>query len=324
MKKTHCKETIPVFFAADNGYAPYISVSVDSLAEHVSPSHRYAVYILHAGLNEEATQKLCALSRENVCVQCVDISDRLQALIDSTKHRDVYLGATHYRLFIADLFPQYDKAVYLDGDTVVNTDIEKLYRTDIGGCLVGAANDEYVFRTTVLRRYAAVALGILPQSYFNDGVLLLNLRTMRNENFYARFVSLLQTCRYMVAQAKDIWNVLCRDRVYYFAQSWNTIPQSEEDDDAPVPKIVHFAHTFKPWHYDGIAYRKYFWQFAARSPFLGDILSDRLTFTPECAALDAETSRNEQEIAKAEIDRCHNHIKARAVATGEVYGLSSL
>ena len=43
MKK---EQIIPIFFAADKNYIPFLSVSLDSLKENASKSYRYEIYIL--------------------------------------------------------------------------------------------------------------------------------------------------------------------------------------------------------------------------------------------------------------------------------------
>lgn len=40
------KEIIPVFFAADNGYVPYLSVAIHSLLTNANPKNEYRLVIL--------------------------------------------------------------------------------------------------------------------------------------------------------------------------------------------------------------------------------------------------------------------------------------
>ena len=47
-------------------------------------------------------------------------------------------------MFIATLFPEYDKAIYLDADLILVGDISELYNTNIEGKLVAAINDKLV------------------------------------------------------------------------------------------------------------------------------------------------------------------------------------
>lgn len=279
------KHVIPVFFAADDNYAPYLSVAVCSLAAHATRRYRYAVHVLHAGLTPDNARRLLSPATPHVSVTLIDVTEKLAALRARAVRCDAYLGADYYRVFIAEMFPQYDKAVYLDADVTVLGDVAELFATDLGGYLLGAVPDADANGSAVLRRYASRTLGILPQSYFNDGVLLLNLHALRQEYLYERFLHLLDSQRFPVAQAQDYFNVLCRDRVLYLNAAWNAVPQSEEHKR---PAVVHYSRTRKPWHYDDVPYRAHFWRYALMSPFLGDILDDRLRFTPECAASDAD------------------------------------
>ena len=56
-----------------------------------------------------------------------------QTVTDRQENR-LYSGeftlTIYFRLFIAELFPELDKAVYIDSDTVINDDIAKLYSVD--------------------------------------------------------------------------------------------------------------------------------------------------------------------------------------------------
>ena len=47
------KEIIPIFFATDDGYAPYLGVALQSLIENASPNFFYKVYVLCVSLSDE-------------------------------------------------------------------------------------------------------------------------------------------------------------------------------------------------------------------------------------------------------------------------------
>ena len=117
---------IPVFFSTDNNYLPYLDVAIRSLIKNASKEHNYRIVILNTGLDREKMDKIKALSSDQFIINFVDVSHA----VDDIKHqlRNVYhFGlATYYRLFIEELFPEYDKILYLDCDIVVLGDISKL------------------------------------------------------------------------------------------------------------------------------------------------------------------------------------------------------
>ena len=59
------------------------------------------------------------------------VSSYLNKLCERLPLRDYYSNTTYYRMFIADMYPELDKAIYIDSDTVVTGDIAKLYDYDI-------------------------------------------------------------------------------------------------------------------------------------------------------------------------------------------------
>lgn len=297
-------ETIPVFFAADANYLPYLSVAILSMRDNANPDCLLKVHVLHAGPVRGA-ERLQALSTARCEILFVDVAERLQTLSAQLHMRDYYTCATYYRLFIADLFPEYDKALYIDSDVAVTGDIAELYGHDLGDALAGAIPDETVAAEPIFCAYVREALGIAPERYFNAGVLLLNLRAFRNENFFTQFNTLLGLYKFTVAQDQDYLNVLFRNRVAYLSPEWNKMPVPQPA--APAPKLIHYNLTRKPWHYDTVLYGETFWRYAARSPFFAEICAERQSFTAERARADADCERRLIALAVAETERADNY-----------------
>ena len=44
---------IPVFFAVDNGYIPFLGVALSSLIENTSKENKYAIKVLYTSVTEE-------------------------------------------------------------------------------------------------------------------------------------------------------------------------------------------------------------------------------------------------------------------------------
>ena len=108
------KPIIPIFFAVDDNYAPYLAVAMRSLIDNASPDHQYNIHILIDKLNEENTVNLCGMANDHVHVETVNVTSKLDELGDMLHLRDYYTKTTYYRFFIPALFPQYDRGIYLD------------------------------------------------------------------------------------------------------------------------------------------------------------------------------------------------------------------
>ena len=163
------KKTIPIFYACDEGFIKYSVVSIHSMMVNASTDYHYCIYILHAGISEETQKKATKLAEgsENFDVIFTDVSERLHAITDALPVRDYYSNTTYFRLFIADMFPEYDKVIYIDGDTVVQGDISELYNTDLGDKWIGACHEQAMVQTDHYGTYAEKVVGVSRHNFFN-------------------------------------------------------------------------------------------------------------------------------------------------------------
>jgi lipopolysaccharide biosynthesis glycosyltransferase len=172
--------------------------------------------------------------------------------------------------------------------------------------LIGAVADGVVSAVPVFCEYTQKALGIEGGKYFNSGVIVMNLKNFSKENFYQAFCDVLSSYEFRVAPDQDCLNLLCRDKVHYFHDGWNRMPQAVNVSGEPI-KLIHYNLAQKPWHYDGIQYEEYFWKYAKESVFYQDILAKKAAFTPAMAARDEAGGVALLALAKAEAEREDNY-----------------
>ena len=153
-------DTVNIFYACDDHYVKYMSVSVVSLIKNASDKRNYVIHVLHTEISEENQKKLKTLARPNVTIDFVDVSEQLEKLKDNLALRDYYTSTTYYRFFIADLFPNIDKAIYIDGDTTVLDDIAGLYQYNLGDNLVVAVPEMVMRDQDIYGTYAEEVLNI--------------------------------------------------------------------------------------------------------------------------------------------------------------------
>lgn len=268
---------IPVFFSTDDHYIPYLDVAIASLVSNASKAHRYKIIILNTGLKSENEARIRRNACDHVSIEFVDISQKVKHIKDRFKNVYHFSIVTYYRLFIASLFPQYDKIVYLDCDLVVLGDISELYNTDLGDNILAAAPEQFVQNTSEFREYATVALGVNPDRYVNAGVLVINLCAFRENNIEDQFVELITKYDFDLLDPDQAYlNYLCQNKIHILPNGWNKEPM-------PLPcegnkNIVHYALYKKPWQYDDVMDGGYFWQYAKTSPFYQQILQNRAAF----------------------------------------------
>ena len=271
---------IPIFFSTDDTYIPYLDVAIRSLIANADRNYHYRIIVLNTGL------ELCNIAKikENIqpgfAIEFVDISNRVEHIMTYFKEVYHFSVPAYYRLFIASLFPQYDKILYLDCDIVVLGDIAELYNTPLGSNILGAAPEQHVQNTAEFRYYARVALGLDPDTYVNSGVLLMNLEAFRESHIEEQFIELITKYNFDLLDPDQAYlNYLCRGKIHTLPNGWNKEPL-----DIPCEgkkNIVHYALYKKPWQYDDVIDGHCFWQYAKQSLFYSRILENRAAFGSE-------------------------------------------
>ena len=300
MKRT--KEIIPVFFAVDDNYIPYLTVALRSLIDNSSSRFDYHINVLIDTLSEKSKDILLAMETDNVKLDFVNVSKKLKAICAGLHMRDYYTKATYYRFFVPELFSQYDRGVYLDCDIVLTGDVATLYHCPMGKNLVAAVTDEIITDIEVFARYSEEVLKIPREDYFNAGILVMNLNEMRKCRIEKQFAELLSRRTYRVAQDQDYLNKLCQGRVYYLPEKWNKTPMPDSNR-SKFPKIAHYKINFKPWRYDNIPYAELFWEYASKTPFYQSLLDQKANYSDEEKLRDSMQYNGLVDLALTEIEQ---------------------
>ena len=294
---------IPIFFAIDDGYIPFLAVALESLIENSSKQYYYSIKVLYTNISEENKKKINKYKRENVNIEFVDLNYYIEKVKDKLYTRDYYTNTTYFRLFIANLYPQYNKAIYLDSDIVVLGDIAELYNQDIGDNLVAAAPDDVIQTIKVFQEYAEKVVGVADyRNYFNAGILLMNLDEFRRFDFQNKFLYLLETIKFTVAQDQDYLNRLCKGKVKIIDKAWDKMPVANDDFDDKDLKIIHYNLADKPWHYDNIRYKDYFWKYAKKTEYYNEICKIKENYSEEERFKDMQQFKTLKDLAQKEAD----------------------
>ena len=180
------------------------------------------IKILYTSINDENKERIKKYERENIDIEFVNLNSYIEKINEKLHTRDYYSKTTYFRLFIPDLYPQYDKALYLDCDIIIREDIAQLYNIDLEDNLVAGAPDEAVQAIKEFREYVEKVVGVSNyNNYFNAGVLLMNLKELREFKFKEKFLYSLSKTTFSVAQDQDYLNRICKGRVKFIDSSWN-------------------------------------------------------------------------------------------------------
>ena len=301
------KQQIPICFATDDNYVPFLTVALASLLDNASKENFYKIYVLTSKLSQENMDSILKQKTENSSIEFIQLSKELDKVENLFHLRDYYSKETYYRIFIANLFPQYEKVLYLDCDITVLADISELYNTQIHGYYVAAAQEEVMQTFEVFGNYVEKADGINRKDYFNAGILLINCKRWRNKLIAERFVDLLNRYTFRVVQDEDYLNVLCKDNVKRLPLGWNKTSYKNENFDDKNLKIIHWKINWRPWKYKDVLYEEYFWKYAKMTDFYDKLINMRDSRTEEDKKKDDILMENLCNMAQEDADDPYNY-----------------
>lgn len=280
-------KVVPVFMTINNAYAPYAAVAMRSLAKHCDKSRYYRVIILHDGLSFANRVRLRNLVTKNVAIQFKKMTHSLylKAIVAYCTRRrkgagDFFSSAVYYyRAFIPRLFPRYEKAIYIDSDTVLLDDIGKLFDVDLEDKALGAVADKKVADIPEFREYVEKALDIPCSEYVNSGVLMMDLKKMRKMKYLTAMIELIREYDAdLLAPDQDYLNVILRGHIKKLGVEWNAEPSESLPKNT---RLVHFNLLNKPWYYENVPGENLFWNAARGTGFYGDLKRQQRAFSAE-------------------------------------------
>ncbi len=297
------KKEIPVFFAADEGCCPFLAVALQSLADNASGENLYSVKILHTDISDENRRRLAEYGRGNIDIEFVDLGHYVPRVRERLRAGDQGFLTAYFKMFIPRLYPQYDRAVYLDSDVVILDDIADLYDMDLGDELVAAAPDDIIQFNEVFQTYAEKVVGVADyHRYFNAGVMLMNLQQLRKFRFQEKFLLLMDRVRFQVSKYQYYLKMNCKGRVKLIYRVWNRMPLEDPKIKVEDVKLVHYNLAYKPWHFEDILYKEFFWMYAQETEYFDRIQEIRESYTEEDRRRDEEAHMRLKKLAKKEAD----------------------
>ncbi|WP_017348463.1 glycosyltransferase [Pantoea sp. A4] len=261
VKEEPNSELVNLVFASDNKYIPYTVTTLASILKNYSGKQKIHVYFLLdkdlESLHIENIEKLKEISPFNYTCINVDASN-----FEGIKTSDGISIATYYRLLMHDILPEnVEKALYLDSDLIILDSIEKLYNESFKGNLFAGVEDSISIDYN--KKFGIPSTG----KHINAGVLLLNLKLIRQFNFLERILNFIDLNRYRITLGDQ--QILCElfyDLIKYVPVKWNVhgsmfldtwvtdyvnhknnINKKEVIEAIKNPSIIHYTLKRKPW-----------------------------------------------------------------------------
>ncbi|MBR1843326.1 MAG: hypothetical protein IJ793_00390, partial [Opitutales bacterium] len=158
--------------------------------------------------------------------------------------------AIMYRLAACEILPHLDKALYLDSDIIAVRDVGLIWDIDLGDKLL-AGNDALESYEDQLAdmEYGSVCGKI----YFHTGLLLMNLKKMREWNFYERVVEVVKSAPSFTSPDQGILYLLLED-YYWKVLNYSFFYCLRFSCDTVYPAVCYHC-SYKPWLFPEILMR---------------------------------------------------------------------
>lgn len=252
-------ETIPVVFGVDKAYLLQSFVVMYSIMRN---SHEYYYFILLADDDIEVeTMELAEKLKSRYDNFCVSIRKIEDVFLEDMKLSNPRLTkATFFRLLIPNIITEYEKCIYLDSDIIVKDDLKELFRVDLDNNYLCGVKDCIVISNHETQHQKCLGIPSVKE-YINAGVLVMNLKKIREDNLVLSFLE--QAKKDNMYEDQDVLNKCCYGFIKTLPISYNLhyayqgkamvklfdLPYSEEDFafDWENPLILHMHGKYKPW-----------------------------------------------------------------------------
>ncbi|MBM0624307.1 glycosyltransferase family 8 protein [Helicobacter pylori] len=312
------QEIIPIVVAFDNNYCIPAGVSLYSMLAHAKRERErvklfYQIHCLVEDLSLENIAKLeetIAPFSTFSSIEFLDITDKeleprhnyykLDALI-ANEIKKLYLKLNAFsqkrfskmimcRFFFASLFPQYDKMIMFDVDTLFVNDMSESFFIPLETHYFGAVREKDLIAMNrnsakdlyELRQMHAKSIGvadafpnleeaqILFDNYFNAGFLALNLKLWREENLENQLIAFfLLKNEKLLFNDQDALCFVCRGRILELPYSYNAHPSFLDTPLFPSIKEACMLHFWgdKPWKLLSVIGAKKWHEILIQTPF---------------------------------------------------------
>jgi len=284
--KKYLSNKIHVAINVDNKYIYACLVYLTSLLDNKAESTYYIIHALFGNkFSQDNINKIKTIVKNFGRGGSEIIFHNLR---DDFKNapKNCFQTSNYYRLALPSLLPKINRIIYTDLDSVILKDLTEMYN-------IKFEKDMYISgildKVTMLNELEE--FGIFTDKYINSGVLLMDLKTMREKSIEKKLRDFIATHEVKIVDQSAI-NAVCYNNIQILSYKYAIFPDYEEVvqinyqqnpkykiDESELLKdyhnttIIHFRGWNKPWNkYFNHKSRAYWWYYAKISGFYHDIL----------------------------------------------------
>lgn len=258
-----------ILVTLDDNYIRPLFIMLESLFNH--EKRAMDIYLFYSNVSEKNRKRLCSyIKKQGSRFFPIFVGE------DVFKDAPVFRYFTkemYYRLLCSRLMPETEERVlYLDPDILIRGEISPLYEMDFSGKqLIGI--EDYAINHMLTEKKKAIGFA-KEDSYINSGVILFNLKKMREKFVLQDFINILDEYKDVISYPdQDVINLYFKgdiklaDRIYDYNTGYGSIGGmfsyilglKGKGKETKEPVIVHYMGGSKPWQVD--YYGKYYFEY---------------------------------------------------------------
>lgn len=266
---------VDLVLISDNNYIMQLYITLISLKASKNSDSFYKIYLVLMNVTENNKKEILKLRDNNFELNIIEKNITKITNFDNT-YINNYSIAIFFKLELDEILKNLDKVLFLDCDIIVTKDLSSLYNIDMSTYYLAGCKDitPIIHHIKIYNKYYG--------NYFNVGVLLLNLKLIRQDAFFykVRNYYLTQGNNFMFPE-QDALNNIIGDKVKILPPKYNWITTNKnytknqlskfygiDSKDIKDKNIVIFHYAgIKPWEFYPSFYGKYWEYYYKKSPF---------------------------------------------------------
>jgi len=220
--------------ACDDNFIPYTAVVAHRIARNAA--EKFPIIVISDGVTDDNKARARRFCPHIHFMEAAPLFEGRPL-----PARGTFSRAAHLRLFLDQLLADFDRAIYLDSDISLLTDVSPLLALQPKAASIIAAHDIPLMLDGTYRERLGIS-----SPYFNSGVMVLDLNAIRSERIFADALRYAldhpERCEYV---DQDPLNAVLDGRWQVLDWRWNALSQMREYMPKD-PFIRHFTR-YKPW-----------------------------------------------------------------------------
>ena len=289
---------LSVIVAFDENYAQHAAVTITSLFRNTRTPIDLWIMYNEEKMSLKTKNKINSLTSHSKFDNRIIWHSMDMSAIADARTCNYWSMEVWFSLFVPEVCTT-SRALYLDVDTVVLGDLTDFYNQNINDYYAVVVPDHMIYwqikmglsvklpdgTSCKTEEYMNRVVGLespekVLNTYFNTGVLLMNLDKMRRDGISLKLRETMSNGGFAFVD-QDCFNIVLRGKVKYAPIDYNytfyvdylldVLPNKEADNLRPYfekkkrPQILHF--TNKPWKFHNVLFSEYYWKYLLMTPW---------------------------------------------------------